>query len=154
MSERNPENHIAKEGVIYIKKDTKTVNRLEHAFAIGADIRSACAFAEITHTTYYKWIKEDEEIRERFERLRERPVLKAFGSIYRNLNNPEIAKWYLTKVRPEMFGDKLGINVNDSRVSEEELELKRRKLIELEAYVKADIETVDTKTEEISIEPS
>ena len=137
----------------WTKLDDDTVKKLEEAFSIGADVSSACFFANITRQTYYNWIKDDNKLKQRFDGLREKPVLKAFNTVYKDLDNVETAKWYLQKVKSETFGDKTNLNVTNN-LSEEDVELKRRKLIELEDYVKADTKKLDTEAESIPIEPT
>ena len=52
--------------------------------------------------------------------MREKPVLKAFNTVFRELDKVENAKWYLEKRRREEFGKKVGIEM-DMREGEDKL---------------------------------
>lgn len=93
-----------------IKKET--VTKLEEALSIGADVTAACAYANITRKTYYEWVKGDEKLSDRFDALREKPVLKAINTINKNLDKPETAKWYLERKRKKEFSIKQEIDVD------------------------------------------
>jgi len=84
-----------------INKDN--VKKLEEAFAIGADIRAACAYADISRQCYYNWTAADPKLQEKFDTLRERPVLKAYQTIMKNLDSADMAKWYLERKRKKAF---------------------------------------------------
>lgn len=83
----------------------EVVKKLREAFAIGADARAACAYAEITHATFYNWCEADPKLKEEFDRLREKPMLKAYQTIAKNLDSVETAKWYAEKKRRKEFGN-------------------------------------------------
>jgi len=59
------------------KKTEDAIRKLEQAFSIDATILEACYYADISHDTYYRWIKEDPKLADDLERLRNKPVLKA-----------------------------------------------------------------------------
>ena len=80
------------------------IGKLEAAFAIDCSINQACAFADINASTYFEWIKGNEELSNRFKRLRERPILRAKDCIFKGLkNNPELALKYLKSKLPKEF---------------------------------------------------
>lgn len=81
----------------------EAVKKLEEAFAMDCDVSEACLFANISRTTYYEWIKEDKELADRFEELRNEPFLKARKTIIDNLHNEETAKWYLERKKKKEF---------------------------------------------------
>jgi hypothetical protein len=59
------------------KKNEDTIRKLEQAFALDATVKEACYYADISTETYYRWIKEDPKLYDKFERLRMKPILKA-----------------------------------------------------------------------------
>lgn len=77
--------------------DESVVKKLEEAFAKGANITTACFYANISRQTLYNWIKENPDLKERFDSLQENPVMKALETIYNKLDDKEIAKWYLER---------------------------------------------------------
>ena len=86
-----------------MKLNEKTVNKLEEAFSIGADIPAACYFANISKQTYYNWINDNKELKEEFDRLREKPVMRAYRTVSDDLNKSETAKWFLERKRRNEF---------------------------------------------------
>ena len=85
------------------KQTPEVINKLEQAFSIDASVGEACYFADISETTYHRWCSEEPQLRERFNRLREKPVLMARQVIAQDLENPATAKWYLERKRSHEF---------------------------------------------------
>lgn len=71
--------------------------KLEEAFSIDCTVLEACFFAGISTQCYYDWIKDEPKLVDRFNELRQKPVLKARNVIVKSLENPEISKWYLER---------------------------------------------------------
>lgn len=86
-----------------MKLDDLTVKKLEEAFAIGASVSEACYYADISRQTYYNWEKENPELKEKFDRLKEKPVLKARQTIAKDLDKPETARWFLERKMKKEF---------------------------------------------------
>lgn len=89
------------------KMTDEAVKKLEEVFAIDGTIEEACYYADISRQTYYDWIKENPELVDKFERLRERPVLKARTTVVNSLGNPEHAFRYLSKKKRNEFADRI-----------------------------------------------
>ena len=98
-----------------VKMDDLTVKKLEEAFSIGADVRAACCYADISHTTYYNWIKSFPEYEERFATLRDKPILKAYNTINRGLDQIETAKWYLERKAKDEFSTRAEFTGKDGK---------------------------------------
>lgn len=82
------------------------IKKLEDAFAIDASIDEACYYANISHQTYYNWLKKKPELVERFERLRQKPVLTARQVVVKALaTDPEMALKYLERKKRKEFGN-------------------------------------------------
>lgn len=102
------------------KMSDDTIRKLEQAFAIGADVTKACAYADISHDTYYRWIKEKPELSERFSRLQEQPILKALQEVVKGMdNNPELALKYLER----RWKDRYSTRVENTGADGEDLKL-------------------------------
>ena len=84
-----------------LKSDS--VKKLQEAFAIGADVSAACSYAQISRQTFYNWTKENKKLQEEFDSLREKPVLKAYQTVYSDLGSIDTAKWYLERKRKKEF---------------------------------------------------
>ena len=80
-----------------MKFDEKTVKKLEEVFAIDGSVEEACYYANITRQTYYNWIKDNPKLKEEFDRLRNKPVLKARQEVMKGLNCYSNAMDYLKR---------------------------------------------------------
>lgn len=89
------------------KLTPETVKKLEEAFAIDATVEEACFYADISRQTYYEWIKQNPKLADRFEALRQRPVLTARQAVVRSLNNPDYAFRYLERKRKDEFAQRV-----------------------------------------------
>ena len=70
---------------------------------MDCSVSEACLHAGISRQTYYNWIKENPDLLDRFEQLREHPVLKARKTVVDSLDQPENAHWYLSRKRRAEF---------------------------------------------------
>lgn len=82
----------------------ENIQKLEEVFAIDGTVEEACFYAGISKSSYYNLIEKKPEYLERFEALRQRPVLKARETIVKDLANPEGARWYISKKKRAEFG--------------------------------------------------
>jgi len=102
-----------------MKFDEKTVKKLEEVFAIDGSVEEACYYANITRQTYYNWIKDNPKLKEEFDRLRNRPVLKARQEVMKGLNCYSNAMDYLKRKKIKEFGDRLVVD-NNIKINEED----------------------------------
>jgi hypothetical protein len=86
------------------KRTPEVIQKLEQAAAIDASIDETCFFAGISVQCYYNWLAGDPELKEKLERLRLTPVLKAKNTIAKNCDQVETAKWLLERKRPKEYG--------------------------------------------------
>lgn len=108
------------------KQTPEVIAKLESVFAIDGTIREACFYANIGESTYYEWVKNDKELLERFERLREKPVLKARREVIKGLDgNPEFSLKYLERKRKNEFSLRTEHKVENERNDEFLDELKK-----------------------------
>lgn len=99
------------------KLNDLTVKKLEDAFIVGATVLEACFNANISKQTYYNWVEENPELLDRFELLKQSPILKARQTVVKALeNDPRIAMRFLEKKLKGEFGNK---DREDSRDSKE-----------------------------------
>ena len=96
-----------------LETDMVAVQKLESAFAIGADVSLACSHAGISRQTYYDFIKNHPEMTDRYAQIRRRPILKALNTVVGALDDPKMAKWYLTKKMSDEFG--LSIDIGQKK---------------------------------------
>lgn len=93
---------------------SEEINRkIEEAAAIGATIEEIAFYIDVNRATLYRWMAEDEELKDRIEELQEKPIMKARQTIVKALDNPMDAKWYLERKRKKEFGSSDdGTNIN------------------------------------------
>lgn len=87
----------------------EVINKLEQVFALDGTVKEACFFAEISHETYYNFLEKNPEYRERFEALRNKPVLKARQTLIKSLDMPKYALKYLERKKKNEFGNSLDL---------------------------------------------
>jgi len=93
----------------------ETVKKLEQAFALDCSIPEACLYADICKQTYYNLLKDRPDLIDRFEALRNKPVLLARQELIKWLkDNPELALKYLERKRKDEFSTK---TETDNKVS-------------------------------------
>ena len=80
------------------------IKKLEEAFALDCSIGEACFYADISKVTYHNWVNKNPELLNRFDALREKPVLMARQTVVRALkDNPDMALKYLERKRKKEF---------------------------------------------------
>lgn len=109
--------------LIDIDEDNKIIKikKLEEAFAFDCTVEEACLYAGISKETYQKLIKENPKLANRFETLRNYPILKARKAIIDAFEkNPKLALDYLERKRGIEFSinnsDKKSINNNTIKI--------------------------------------
>lgn len=91
-------------------EDLEKKTKLEQAFAIGCNDKEACAYAEITVDQLYYYTREvNKEFQARKEELKEKPILKAKQTVFKGLDDPIHAKWYLERKAKAEFGNSLDL---------------------------------------------
>lgn len=104
------------------KLTTECVAKLEQAFKIGANDTEACLFAGIDRSTFYRYEEAHPEFRNKKLEWKRNPILKAKNTIYKNLDDPNVAKWllerrddeYSNKQRQEITGN---VNVSPTALN-------------------------------------
>ena len=104
---------------------------LKFAFCIGATTVEACGYADITEQGYNKWLRnmpEDLRLEWKFlvEQWRSDLVLKARHSVFVEMDDPNMAKWYLERKRRDEFATRTEQELKKvekfSEVSDEDLD--------------------------------
>lgn len=81
------------------------IGKLLQGFKIGYNDAECCAYVGISKDTYYEFRKKNKKFSDDVDNAKEYPFQMAKHTIAKNLNKPEIAKWYLEKRRRNEFGD-------------------------------------------------
>ena len=93
-----------------VKITNELVGKIEQGFKIGLNITECCVFVGINRDTLYEYIKKHPEFSDKIEEWKRNPIAKAKYTIYKNLDDPNVAKWllerkddeYSTKVKQEI----------------------------------------------------
>ncbi len=88
------------------KMRPEILQKLEVAFSIDCNIVEACLYAGISQRTYYYWMERNPDLLQRFESLRNRPMLKARQTIMDSLGDPKYASQYAAAKRPDEYSPK------------------------------------------------
>ena len=89
------------------KMDDITVKKLEEAFSMDCSVEEACFLANISKQTYYNWINSFPDMKERFDVLRQYPILKARKAAIEKLDESyQNAMDYLSRKRKAEFSQK------------------------------------------------
>lgn len=86
-----------------IKLTREVVNKLENAFSLDSTVGEACFYAGISRQSYYNWIVYWPKLKERFDSLRQKPMLKARQTIVSSLDNPDYAFKYAERKKKDEF---------------------------------------------------
>lgn len=101
------------------KLDDSIVVKLESILKIGGTVEEACSYALINKTTYYRWIKEDENFATKMLSAQHYADIVAKNVVVDSMikdRNVDTAKWWLEK---RQFKDKANltqVNVNNMKV--------------------------------------
>lgn len=80
------------------------VKKLEEAFSWDCTVEEACLYAGISKVTYYEHIKNKPELVNRFDTLRQTPVLKARETVMKHMSKSYTnAMDYLSRKRKDEF---------------------------------------------------
>lgn len=97
------------------KPKSMVLDKLKHAFSIGANIKRACAYAEISYDAYNDYVRDKPELVQLFERLRQKQPLKAESNVTDKLNQGDIetSKWVLERRAKEDYSPRQEISGPD-----------------------------------------
>ena len=89
------------------EKTPEIIAKLEEAAAFGASIEEIAFYAGIHRATLYRWLSEDQDLRDRITELTEKPILLARQTVINNLkNDPNMAFKYLERKKKDEFAEK------------------------------------------------
>lgn len=91
----------------------QVVAKLEQGFKIGLNDTECCAYADISRDALYDYIKKHPEFSDKKEEWKRNPIAKAKYTIYKNLNDPNIAKWLLER-RDDDYSNKIKQEVTNT----------------------------------------
>ena len=82
--------------------------KLEQAAAIDASVEEMAYYCDVSRQTIYQWLKDDPELSDKVERLRNKPVLKARQTVASKLEDSyQNSMDYLKRKKKIEFGDNI-----------------------------------------------
>ncbi len=99
------------------KLDDEVRRKIEEAAALDASVEEIAFYAGVHRATLHRWLQDDEELRDRIQELRERPILKARQTITKALDDPNYAFKYLEKKRKAEFGNTVDLTSGGERIA-------------------------------------
>ena len=121
------------------KLTKEVVKKLEEAFAIDATVEEACFYADISRETYYNWIKVHKQLFDRFEALRNRPVLTARTTVANAIKtDPEMAMKYLERKKKGEFSPRIETDNRNREVFDETADTIKKLLEQVRKEPNAD----------------
>jgi len=85
------------------------VDKLSEIWQIGGNDYEAAMWARIDPATLTRYLAKNPKIVQIKDYLTAKPIIKARKTVYDNLDQPNMARWFLKKKRPEEFADKLAL---------------------------------------------
>ena|SRR3990167_576980 len=109
-----------------VKLTKETIQKIEQVASMDGTIEEMCSYADISTQTYYNWMASFPKWKDRLERLRQKPVLKARSSVIRNLDDPDLALRYLERKKKDEFSTKQEIGIYKEEKIEKQLDDAQR----------------------------
>lgn len=95
----------------------QTLNKLRDAFLMGCSDREACFYADISLQTLYNYQKDNPEYLEQKAMWKENPILKARNTVYKSLDQDDMAKWYLERKKRNEFATRQELTGGDKEAA-------------------------------------
>lgn len=89
----------------------EVLRKLEGAFSMGCGDREACLLADISMTALYSYQERHPAFTERKALLKEKPILKARGTVLQALSIPEHAEWFLERKAKHEFSTRSDVSL-------------------------------------------
>ena len=108
------------------------IQKLEEVWAMDGTDAEAAYYAGIKQSTLCEFLKRTPAVLERKHELKNRPVLKARTTIYKDLDNTDTAKWYMERKMKGEFSSRSEVGV-DAKVEVKDRptkEMPRQKLMD------------------------
>ena len=89
------------------EKTPEVIRKIEEAAAMDCSMEEIAFFANIHRATLYRWIKDDKELYDRINELKQTPFLSARQTILKAIkDNPQYAFEYMKRKKKTEFSDR------------------------------------------------
>ena len=106
-------------------KTDEVIRKIEEVAALDGSVEEMAYYAGIHRDTLYAWLKDDKDLSDRIQALRERPILKARQTIAKSLDDPKHAQWYVERKRKKEFGPGLDVTSGGEKIQSNTLIVER-----------------------------
>lgn len=87
--------------------------KLKEAAALDASVEEMAYYCNVTRQTIHNWLKEDKDLFDEIERLRQKPILAARQAmVNKSIESYGNASDYLKRKRKKEFGDNTQVTVD------------------------------------------
>lgn len=110
------------------KDRDQVISKLEYAFSIDATVKEACVYAGISTSSYYRFLDQEPEYRDRFTALRTLINLKAKKTIVEAIfnENLNVCMWWAERRMADEFSPNQVLKETIERLRRENSDLRAR----------------------------
>lgn len=112
----------------------ETVLKLEQGFKIGLNDTECIAYADVSRNAFYDFLRKNPEFNDKKDKWKLNPIAKAKNTIFKHLDDPKTAQWFLERKCKQEFStaqEILNTNANLEITNEKVIEKVMNKLKEL-----------------------
>lgn len=95
----------------------EVLQKLEQGFKIGLTDTECCCYADINLSTLYEYQKRNPEFLYKKEKWKQNPIAKAKHTIYKSLDDPKTAQWYLERKCKEEFSTQSKVELESKGIN-------------------------------------
>ena len=106
------------------------LQKLEQGFKIGLSDDECCAYADIAPSSLYNYQNANPEFLEQKRKWKQNPVAKAKNTVYKNLDDPRTAQWYLERKCKEEFSTQSKLEVDGKGICITVADSEHKKMLE------------------------
>jgi len=92
----------------------EVIRKIEEVAAMDGTVEEMAFYADIHPDTLYSWMKDDKELSDRIDALRQRPFLKARQTLIKNLDTFENAMKYMERKKKKEFALKTETDITSN----------------------------------------
>ena len=98
------------------EKTPEAMSKIYEAAALGCTVEEMALASGVHRATLHNWMKEDEELRDRIDELKQTPYLKARRTIDKAIGeNPQYAFEYMKRKKKDEFSERSEFTGKDGK---------------------------------------
>ena len=108
----------------------ETLAKLEQGFKIGLTDTECCCYADIDEATLYRYQEKTPEFSEKKRKWKQLPIAKAKNTIFKSLDDPKTAQWYLERKCKEEFSTQSKLELESKGINIVVADDEHKKMLE------------------------